>query len=161
MRTEHFKGLDKYLNSPHLEIWEIGNATGLRVSDILELKYKHLKVEKPTIKEQKTGKSKRIYIPKKTRTKLLKKQGNKSDERYVFEGSGSCGHITRQAVFKAFKKAADTAKARPNIGTHTMRKNFAKKQFDKKRNFTYVQNKLNHAKLSDSLLYLMNEKGEI
>lgn len=156
MRVFSNNELGKFLKSPYKEIWEIGNATGLRITDILNLKYKQLLTEKPTIKEQKTGKSKRIYIPKKTRTKLLKNMRNK--EEYIFKSELSkTGHITRQAVFKAFKKAGEKAKTEYNIGTHTMRKNYALKM-KKNHNLKYVQNKLNHDNLTETLLYLMKEE---
>lgn len=156
MRTEPFKKLDKYLDEPYKSIWEIGNATGLRITDILSLKVKHLKIEKPTIREQKTGKSKRIRLPKKTREKLLKETTGKKEEQYIFESKSKTGHLTRQAVFKAYKKASKNAKTKKNIATHTMRKNYALKQYNKG-GLKYVQRKLNHDNISETALYLLGK----
>lgn len=158
MRVEPCSNLDKYLKTPYKEIWLIGNATGLRISDIVKLRYKDLKKEKPTITETKTGKSKRIYIPKKARVKLLSLQKELPDESFVFNSDGKTGHITRQAVHKAFKKAGEKANANKNIGTHTMRKNYALKQYNKGKGLKYVQGKLNHEQLAETMLYLIGEE---
>lgn len=158
MRVQPCSNLDKYLKTPYKEIWQIGNATGLRISDIIKLKFKDLKKEKPTITETKTGKSKRIYIPKKARIKLLSLQKNQSDESYVFSSTGKTGHITRQAVHKAFKKAAKKAHENKNIGTHTMRKNYALRQYNRGKGLKYVQKKLNHEQLAETMLYLIEKE---
>lgn len=158
MRTQPFKELDKYLKSPYTEIWQIGCATGLRISDIISLKVSQIKTEKPTIHEQKTGKPKRIYIPRKVRTELIKMCAGKSDNEFVFSSKSKTGHLTRQAVFKAFKKASKTAQTKKNIGTHSMRKNYALKQFQKEHNLRYVQTKLNHDNMAETALYLLDEK---
>lgn len=147
--------LGKNLKSPYKEIWEIGNATGLRISDIIKLKVKILSKGKPTITEQKTGKKKRIYIPKKTKEALIKMTEGKAPEDYIFSSSSESGHLTRQAVFKAFKKAGKNVKY--NIGTHTMRQNYAMRMKEKNKGLKYVQGKLNHASLGETLLYL--QKG--
>lgn len=159
MRTEPYADLEKYLKEPYKTIWEIGNANGLRITDILTLRVKHLQIEKPTIKEQKTGKSKRIRIPSKTRRKLLEQTAGQAPEDFVFKSESKTGHITRQAAFKAFKKAADKAEAKANIGTHTMRKNYALRQFNKG-GLKYVQNKLNHSNIAESMIYLLGGNGQ-
>ena len=156
MRTEPFIGLSNYLSEPYRSIWEIGNATGLRITDIITLKVKSLDVEKPTIREQKTGKRKRIRIPARTRRKLQRLTAGAGGEDYIFAGTGQTGHITRQAVFKAYKKAAERANAHCNVGTHTMRKNYALRNY-KRGGLTYVQNKLNHDHIADTALYLLGK----
>lgn len=159
MRTEPYKNLEKYLTEPYKTIWEIGNATGLRISDILTLKVKHLKIEKPTIKERKTGKSKRIRIPTKTRKRLIAWTKKQPENNYIFSSDSTTGHLTRQAVFKAFKKASKQAGTKNNVGTHTMRKNYALRQYNKG-GIKYVQTKLNHDNIAESALYLLKGKDE-
>lgn len=156
MRTEPFSRLGKFLNEPYKSIWEIGNATGLRVTDILKLQVKSLEIEKPTIKEQKTGKSKRIRLPSKTRRRLQQQTRGRKGDSYIFASESKTGHLTRQAVFKAYKKAAAEAGAHNNVGTHTMRKNYALKQY-KRGGLQYVKNKLNHDNLAESALYLLGK----
>lgn len=138
-------------------IYDIGCHTGLRVTDIITLKKDILKIKEPTIKEHKTGKSKRIYIPKKLKTELI--EFSKDNKTYIFQSKSRTGHITRQAVFKHFKRIAKIVKSSHNIGTHTMRKNYACKLLAKGKNYKYIKSKLNHEKLSDTLLYLLDEMG--
>lgn len=145
----------KRLNYNYKLIYFLGCATGLRITDIVSLKKDILDKKEPTIKEQKTGKSKRIYIPVSLRKEL--KQFSSYNKKYIFESKSTSGHITRQAVHKHFKKIAAEIKADENIGTHSMRKRYALRLYDKGKSFKYIQGKLNHKNLSDSLLYLIKE----
>jgi integrase len=150
------------LNRTHRLIFDIGESTGLRISDIIGLKKDVLKKEKPTIKEKKTGKSKRIYIPKSTREEL-KKYAEQSQNEYIFYSPlARSGHISRQAVWKAFKRAASACKASGNIAPHSTRKDYACKLLKKGKNFNYIQGKLNHTNSNDTLIYLLDElmKGD-
>ncbi len=149
------KLMDK-LKNPHNLIFEIGLTTGLRISDIVALEKDILQIKEPTIREKKTGKSKRIYINKKLKAKLL--EYSKNNKKYIFETNSGSGHITRQAVHKAFKKASKKASIKKNISTHTMRKTYAIRMLRKNKGLKYVKNKLNHNALADTLLYLSNEK---
>ena len=145
------------LNKKHRLIFDIGEATGLRISDIISLEKKDLEKEKPTIKEKKTGKSKRIYIPKETHSEL-EKLSKLSKNNYVFYSPTSkSGHITRQAVWKAFKRASAKCKTSRNIAPHSTRKDYACKLLKKGKSFSYIQGKLNHANVNDTLRYLIDE----
>lgn len=156
---EKTKEFENRLNYNYKLIYKVGCTTGLRISDIIKLEKSALKIERPTIKEQKTGKSKRIYIPRKLRKEL--QEYCKNNAKYVFESQISkTGHITRQAVFKHFKRIADELGIPQNIGTHTMRKNYAKKLLLKHKSYKYIKNKLNHDNLQDTLLYLIDEVTE-
>ena len=143
------------LNYKYQLIFRLGNATGLRISDIVKLPKEILEKKEPTIREQKTKKSKRFYIPKKLRQEL--KEFSQNNKYYIFESSAENGHITRQAVWKHFKIVAKRLNIQINIGTHTMRKNHAKDLQLSGKSYTYIKNKLNHDNLADTLLYLLEE----
>lgn len=155
MRTTHNLKFSDKLKEPHRTIYEVGTANGLRVSDVISLKKNCLKVGKPTIREQKTGKSKRLYLPVKTRKKLEQLAKQSPNDYIFFSKSSKTGHISRQAVFKAFKKAAKESGIEVNIATHTMRKNYAYKYFGKCKNLQKLQKKLNHSNASETALYLI------
>ena len=161
MRTNKFDNyivseFRKKLNEKHKLIFDVGCKTGLRISDIIRLEKKHLLVEKPTIKEMKTGKSKRLYFPKKIREQLTI-FANKSNNNFIFDSKSKSGHISRQAVFKAFKRASAELGLNANIGTHSMRKTYACTLFEKGKNYKYIKTKLNHSHASDTLVYLLDE----
>ena len=147
--------IDK-LPEPHNLIFEIGVTTGLRVSDIVALKKDILKIKEPTIQERKTGKSKRIYINKKLKSKLIKY--SEKNQNYIFETNSKSGHITRQAVHKAIKRTTKKLGICENISTHTARKTYARKMLNKNKGLKYVKDKLNHSTIADTLLYISNEK---
>lgn len=157
VKKEQEKTFCSYLKMPHSLIYKVGATTGLRVSDIISLRKSILKTKEPTIKEQKTGKSKRIYIPQKLRREMIQYSENNQSE-YIFSGNGKSGHITRQSVHKAFKKAANKADIDVNIATHAMRKKYARTLYAKGKTLKYIQGKLNHKSISDTLLYLTDER---
>lgn len=154
-KKRYFESL---LNYNYRLIYKLGCSTGLRISDIVKMEKEKLTQKEPTIREQKTGKSKRIYIPKALREEL--ERYSKNNKKYIFESDiSSSGHITRQAVWKQFKKCAKTAGIEENIGTHTMRKSHAQKLLKKGKGYKYIKDKLNHSSLADTLLYLINEEN--
>lgn len=141
-------------------ILDLGCSTGLRISDIIKLERRILDIKEPTIKETKTGKSKRIYIPKSTRIALKAHIATCTPSKYIFASNKSkSGHITRQTVYKAFSKAAKAADIKSHISPHSMRKYYARKALSRRKDLHYVQNKLNHSHLADTLLYLI-DSGE-
>lgn len=100
--------------------------TGLRIGDVLKLKTIDIKNSpRPYVRDSKTGKKHRIYVPVELRDCLLQIAG----KIYVFEGRlDEKEHRTRQAVYKDIKSAALVAKhgqwcgRKTNITPHTARK---------------------------------------
>lgn len=137
-------------------IYDVGCSTGLRISDIVRMKKEILNIKEPTIKEQKTGKTRRIYFKKNIRERLFK-IAEKSQNDYIFFSNSKTGHISRQAVWKAFKNASKSAEIKHNVGTQSMRKKYAY-TLKKKHSLKYIQNKLNHDNIMTSLIYCTNEK---
>lgn len=148
-QIENDKEFRRFLPPKYEVIYDLGVATGLRISDIISLKKSALTIEKPTIIEQKTKKSNRIYIPKDLRRKL-EKIAAASDTEYIFGSISRSGHISRQCVYKQFKKAARAAEIK-RVGTHSMRKKYAKKQA--KKGLAHAQKKLNHSNIAETALY--------
>lgn len=99
-------------------------ATGLRVSDVLELRSADLK-RRQTVREKKTGKTRRVQWP----ANLYDEMERGAGRYWVFESrTDPRKHRTRQAVWKDIKQAEAVFKRsgslsrRQNIGTHTARK---------------------------------------
>lgn len=98
--------------------------TGLRVSDVLELRTADLK-RRQTVRERKTGKTRRIQWP----AALYEEMERNAGRLWVFESrTDPKRHRTRQAVWKDIKRAEGVYKRskvidrRQNLGTHTARK---------------------------------------
>lgn len=131
---------------------ETSLATGLRISDVLNLKTADLK-ERFSIKELKTGKKKFIRIPK----MLLFRLKSVSGRFFVFEHRFTpLRHKTRQAVYKDLKRVCRIFKIKNlQISPHSARKIYAVLEYQKHHDLKRVSNLLNHESEAVTLLYAM------
>lgn len=101
--------------------------TGLRIDDVLALKTETVrKTARPYVRDSKTGKTHRIYLPAELRTRMLAQAGR----LYVWEHRTDWKrHRTRQAVYKDMRQAAEvferTGKVKQHISPHSARKSAA------------------------------------
>ena len=132
---------------------EISLHTGLRINDVLALKTSGVKKQRFTVREEKTGKTKKIRLPK----DLVERCVACSGQHYVFEGrTNGRTHRTRQAVFKDLKKTAKLFGVKDNITPHSMRKIYAVEEFAKSgNNLKKVKELLNHDSEAVTMLYAM------
>lgn len=124
----------------------VSAATGLRVSDVLSIKTESLQ-QRMTVREMKTGKNKRIYVP----SQLLLKMQQQAGRIWVFEHRTNYrSHRTRQAVYKDIKACADFYKRNgtiakgAQISPHSLRKLSAVNEFERSGNMAAVGKFLNH-----------------
>lgn len=125
--------------------------TGLRVSDVLELRTEQLK---PLfwVRESKTGKSKRVGLP----APLLEELRQQAGEVYVFPARCSQQqHRSRQAVWKDVKRAARAYRLPQNVGTHSFRKVYAVELLRKYGDIERVRRALNHGSATVTCIYAM------
>jgi integrase len=133
-------------------ICEIMLKTGLRVGDVLLLRRENIK-ERMSIKEQKTGKSRRVYLGKELASRL--------------KGSGAPGWCfpnardnkrprTRQAVWKDLKRAAKILRYKENLTPHSCRKTYAVNCY-KNHGLEITKKNLNHDRLEVTLLYALSD----
>lgn len=156
MRTEYIEGQElelvlALLMEQNRLICELALQTGLRIGDVVSLPADKL-IQRPTIKEKKTGKSRRIYIPE----DLLRRIKAQSDGVWAFPGAKEGQHKTRQAVWADIKRAAKACRLPSNIGPHSLRKAYAVRKFqDTGGDLRAVQKALNHDDQSVTMLYAM------
>lgn len=137
-------------------VLSVSLVTGLRLSDVLNLRTSDLK-ERMTVRELKTGKTKRIRIPAKLLDELVAVAG----KIYVFEHRlDHRKHRTRQAVFKDLKRACEAFRLPKSlvIAPHTCRKIYSVTVFDKACDLKQVQALLNHSDEAVTVLYAMADK---
>ena len=134
-------------------------ATGLRISDVLSLKTATLK-RRQTVREQKTGKTRRIQWPE----SLYEQMRQQAGEIWIFEGR--CDpkkHRSRQTVWKDIKRAeavfrrSRELERRQNIGTHTARKVAAVDAYQRG-GIKAAQRMLNHSDPYITRLYALSDK---
>ncbi|MGM9619648.1 MAG: tyrosine-type recombinase/integrase [Oscillospiraceae bacterium] len=122
--------------------------TGLRVSDVLELKTAELK---PSfwVTEKKTGKRKQIGLP----GPLLADIRAQAGPYWAFPGRRAGSHKTRQAVWHDVKRAAKAFRLPQNVGTHSLRKVYAVRLMRKYGDIERVRRALNHRSDSVTAIY--------
>ena len=148
---------------------EVLYATGVRVSELINLTISNIYLEENMIKVFGKGSKERIvpindiakeYLEdylKYGRGELL---GTKNSE-YVFISSRH-SKITRQAFFKILKKICEDAGIKKNISPHILRHSFATHMLHNGADLRIVQELLGHSDISTTQIYthLSNEKLE-
>lgn len=131
---------------------EISLATGLRIGDVLSLTRSQIEKQRFTIKEQKTGKTRSVYLPLDLWERCLKNCGR----FYLFEHRlDSRKTRTRQAVFKDLKRSAKLFRCSENITPHSLRKIYAVDKYHALCDIKKVQKLLNHSDEAVTYLYAM------
>ena len=134
-------------------VCEVQLHTGLRISDVLNLRSDELR-QRMTIIEQKTGKKRKIYFKKDLFLRINKQKGR----IWVFEGRDWRKHRSRQAVWRDVKRASKACRMPENAGTHSMRKIYAVDLMARYGDIDRVRRALNHERTTTTLLYAMADK---
>ena len=125
--------------------------TGMRVSDVLELRTEQIKAS-GWYTERKTGKRRRYGLPKQLRTQILAQAG----PVWAFPGRVQPSkHRTRQAVWRDVKRAQRAFRLPCNVGTHSARKIYAVDLMAKYGSIEAVRRNLNHSSSAVTALYAM------
>ena len=134
-------------------------ATGLRVSDVLELRTADLK-RRQTVREKKTGKTRRIQWP----AALYEEMERGAGKYWVFPGrTDPKKHRQRQTVWKDIKRAekifqrSGVVSRGQNLGTHTARKIAAVEAYQRG-GIPAAQRLLNHSDPLITRLYALADK---
>ena len=128
--------------------------TGLRLSDVLELKTAALGPSM-WVTEKKTGKRKQVGLPK----PLLYAVKEQAGKEWAFPGRlDQSKHRTRQAVWADVKRAAKAFRMPQNVCPHSARKVYAVELRDKYGSMKRVQRALNHSSESVTMIYAMADK---
>lgn len=161
--------VDKLLTAPDLRDWmgirdkaalELMYATGMRVSEMVELATDGLNLDVGFIKCKGKGDKERIvpigrsakeaimrYLEK-VRPKLLKKG---QDKHLFLSRLGK--KISRQSFWKMFKKNARLARIKKVITPHTLRHSFATHLLERGADLRVVQEMLGHSDISTTQIY--------
>lgn len=127
--------------------------TGLRVSDVLNLRTEDIK-PRFWVTEMKTKKRKQVGLPAKLRADILAQAG----PEWAFPGRKPGAHRTRQAVWVDLHRAAKAFRLHQVVGAHSMRKIYAVRLMNKYGDLSKVCRALNHSDMTVTLLYAMADK---
>lgn len=144
----------------------IGINTGLRISDILRLKWKDLKKNFTIVKEKKTGKTRRVIWNQAVKDFVEEffNLSSHNDDEYIFtsESNRNRGKIwSRQYVWKTLNEYARAVGIIEPIGTHTLRKTFGYMLYKRGTPVEYIQKLLNHSSPKITLRYIGIEQQEL
>lgn len=141
-------------NERDLLLFECGIHTGLRISDLLQLRKRTVVGTHIRLKEQKTGKIKKILIVPELKKKLKKYIENMEDDQFLFcSRQGKNKPITRVRAYAILREAAE-AVGLSNIGTHTLRKTFGYHFYQEHRDVAMLQEIFNHSSEYITLRYI-------
>jgi len=140
----------------------LGINSGLRISDLLNLKISDVVDEKEkvkeriSLKEQKTGKTKDFPVSdvaKKAIKEYLDTRKYSPEEPLFLSRKGKT-RINRQQAYKIIHDAAVNVGIKDNIGTHTLRKTFGYHAYQTGIDITLLQKLFNHSAPCITLTYI-------
>lgn len=136
-------------------LFVIGINTGLRISDILNLKVSDVKDKTHIIiKEQKTGKNKRFLINSSLKKEINAYIKEMNDDDYLFQSrKGDNKPLTRVQAYRILNNAASQV-GLDEIGTHTLRKTFGYWHYKQYKDVAILQDIFNHSAPSVTLRYI-------
>jgi len=146
-------------------LFVLGINTGLRISDLLQLRWgdvledeKNKPVQFITLREQKTGKERKISFNNSVRKALQDTIALKDNVQlgdYLFKSQkGDNRPISRVQAWQILNDAARTVGIEGRIGTHTLRKTFGYHAYQQGIDITLLQQLFGHSAPSITLRYI-------
>ncbi|MCM8784663.1 MAG: site-specific tyrosine recombinase XerD [Candidatus Omnitrophica bacterium] len=138
----------------NLAILELFYSSGLRISELCNLKLSNIDLENGFIKVKGKGNRERICLLNKTAIELLRqylKERNGIDS-YLFLNNQN-KKISRQSVWKIVKKYAKYAGIEKNVKPHTLRHTFATHLLERGLDLRVLQELLGHKSIATTEIY--------
>jgi integrase/recombinase XerD len=150
----------------------LGYGAGLRVSEAVKLKVRHIDRELGIIRvEQSKGRKDRNVMLSPQMRDLLnewwKVRTNKYDlgvaagERWIFPGRRKGLHLTQRQVGRLFQESIEAACLQKKLTLHTLRHSFATHLYDRGVDIRTIQVLLGHEKLETTARYVRVATGLI
>ncbi|MEY9097052.1 site-specific integrase [Paenibacillus sp. RC84] len=131
-----------------------GINTGLRISDILQLRIRDLKKKELYMTEIKTGKQKTFEMNPTVRRELLSLvEARDEDEFLIVSRQGINKPITRNMAYKILRSLGERYKLQ-GIGTHSLRKTYGYFFYKQTGDIAMLQKIFNHSDPAFTLRYI-------
>lgn len=145
--------LNNIANKKHLLMIIVMYSSGMRVSELLNLKVKDLQLFEGYgwVRAGKGGKDRVFIIADKLRNELERWVSNMNSEGFVFSNKGK--RMSAQTVRLILKKATKLSGITKNIHPHTLRHSFSTHLLENGYAVTDLQPLLGHSKLETTLVY--------
>lgn len=142
----------------------IGINTGLRISDILELRVKDVKGKRSIkVRCKKTGRIQRIEINNTLRNFIDKYTESKPSYEYLIKSrNGFNNPIGRVQAYRIIRDICYDVFGIDQVGTHSLRKTYAMKLYtNNNKDIGLVQEALGHESSKDTIKYLGIDKERV
>ena len=129
-------------------------ATGMRISEVLNLELRHIDFDRETIHvvQSKGSKDRMIGLSRALKVIIENSLMEHSPQRYLFTGGGG-GPYSASSVRQIIKRAAKKAGIQKRVTPHVLRHSYATHLIDNGVNLRHVQELLGHAKPETTMIY--------
>jgi len=157
------KLLEKHYPPLYADVWKIGGNLGLRIGDLLEIKYSDMNLDKRTLSivEGKTKKPKEMRLNEAVIEIVEKRHKQYPDDIYLFQVHSNRAKdkpVSKVSVSRVFKSCGEIIGLK--INTHSMRKSRGKIMFDSGVPVAKISKILNHSSEAVTMRYLGISKEE-
>lgn len=150
----------KEMNDKYFVMYRIGVTSGLRISDILNIKVSDIKRNYIEVVEQKTQKARTFKLNSKTKKLCMDfiEANNLNDNDYIIysnkkDSKGNIKPISRQQAHHILKLASNKLNME-DVGTHTLRKTFGYWHYKQYNDVAILQDIFNHSAPSITMRYI-------
>lgn len=143
-------------------LFVLGTNTGLRVSDLLNLRVGDVKEGYIRLREKKTRKARKHTLSPQLAEMIREYIHGKADNEYLFPSLRSPDRpLDRHQAYRIINKAARACGVTERIGTHTLRKTFGYHFYKRYGDVALLQEIFNHSSPSTTLRYIGINQDEI
>lgn len=152
--VDKIKNILKMQSYRNYFLFMLGIHTGLRIGDMLKLQVKDVRNKTHIdIKEEKTGKFKKILLSDRIKEEIIEYILVKKDEDYLFPSRQGKKPITRMMAYNILNDAGKKIGLK-EIGTHTLRKTFGYHFYQQNKDVALLMEIFNHSSPSITLKYI-------
>ncbi len=153
-RDEVLRVIDSTKNLKHRLLLSLAYGSGLRVSEIINLKIGDVDLDQLSIlvKEAKGGKERVTILPEKIRGDLQIMMSGKTGNQYLFESERG-GKLTTRTAQVVFERSLKLTGLQKPATFHSLRHSFATHLLENGVDIRYIQRLLGHASITTTQLY--------
>ena len=156
--------INKFYNLKYYLIINIFLDTGVRISELVNIKISNINLERRSIylDVTKTDVGRTIFFTTKTKEILVDYLQNFSEtKKYLFPGDNPSGHIGQKTIYESLIRLQKRLKIKQSISPHKWRHTCAKRLMNVGGSTRFVQKILGHTELSTTQMYLQYNNDEI
>ncbi|CAI1114694.1 tyrosine-type recombinase/integrase [Serratia quinivorans] len=142
-------------NTLYRDLFIFLSHTGYRISDALLVEFPHIKGDELEVREQKTGKVRRVKLHPAVLTMIAERRERSPHHVFLFEVETNRAKgkaVSRQSVSKAFRETGERLGRK--VGTHTGRKTLGYAVYKNTKDIGLTMKMLNHSSAATTQAYI-------